>query len=91
MRFGSPVRPAAVSAATLLLVPAAARACSVCYGDPDSPATRGMQMAIFFLLGLTGLVLAGFAAMFFYFSNRSRKHSAENSLIVQRMMEASKR
>ena len=85
------VRPVTALAAILLVIPAAASACSVCYGDPNSPATKGMQVAILFLLGLTGLVLTGFVAMFLYFSNRSRKLSAENSVLIQRMMEASKR
>ncbi len=81
----------ALVAAVLFCLPAAAQACPVCYGDPNSPAAKGMQAAVLFLLGLTGLVLAGFAGMFFYFWNRSRKVSAENSVIVQSMMEASKR
>ncbi len=41
-----------VAFAVCLLVgaPSLARACSVCFGNPDSPHTQGMRSAIFFLL-----------------------------------------
>lgn len=50
-------------------------ACAVCYGDPASPQTKGMNMAILFLLAVVGLMLASFAAMFSYWMMRSRRIS----------------
>jgi hypothetical protein len=49
-----------------------AGACPVCYGAPDSSSTQGMTAAIFSLLGVTGGVLAAFAAMFFRIRRRTR-------------------
>jgi hypothetical protein len=66
-------------------------ACPVCFGDPQSPQTKGMSMAILFLLGITGTVLSGFSALFLYFWKRGRKLEIENTHLVQSMMEASKR
>jgi uncharacterized membrane protein len=36
----------------------AADACSVCFGDPDHAQTKGMNAAIFTLLGVTGGVVS---------------------------------
>ncbi len=58
---------AAVSAAS-----ADAWACSVCYGDPNSPMVQGMKAGIFVLLGCIGTVLLGFASLFVYWIYRSR-------------------
>lgn len=41
-----------------------AYSCPVCFGALDDPATNGMNVAIFTLLGVTGSVLAGFIAFF---------------------------
>ena len=32
-------------------------ACSVCFGQSDSPLAQGTNMAIFFMLGVTGIML----------------------------------
>ena len=34
-------------------------ACSVCFGNPDSPLTKGALAGVFFLLGVVLLVLGG--------------------------------
>lgn len=47
-------------------------ACSVCYGDPNSPMVQGMKAGIFVLLGCIGAVLLGFASLFIYWIYRSR-------------------
>jgi hypothetical protein len=53
----------------ILSHPAAAWACSVCYGEPNSPATRGLTWAIVVLgMAVVG-VLAGVVS-FFVHSNR---------------------
>ena len=46
-----------------------ALACSVCYGEPDSPMTRGLSWAIIALAGIVGLVLTA-VTMFFVHVNR---------------------
>jgi hypothetical protein len=45
-------------------------ACPNCYGDPASPMTEGLSMAIISLLGVTGGVLTAFAAFFLYLRKR---------------------
>jgi len=68
---------AAASAASLfaLLAAAPAAACSVCYGEAsdDSPLVAGAQMGIALLLGVTTLMLGGFAAFFLHLRNRARR------------------
>jgi hypothetical protein len=52
-----------------LAFPAIASACSVCYGEPESPASRGLSWAITALALIVMCVLAG-AVMFFVQANR---------------------
>ena len=59
------------------LAPRLVLACAVCYGNPASPQTRGMNFGIFTMLGVTGAVLGGFGGLFFSFARRARRHSAE--------------
>ena len=61
-----------IAVAWLMLAPAEAWACPVCFGAVDSPMARGMHWAIFALLGITGGVLCAFAAFFIYLFKRSR-------------------
>jgi len=49
-----------------------AGACAVCYGNPDSPLSKGMTAGIWVMLGCIGLMLAGFAGVFLYWMYRSR-------------------
>ena len=72
------MRPAAIGrgvllAALLALVPAAARACAVCFGASDSKLTEGMNAGILALLGFVALVQVGFIALFLRFRHRSKK------------------
>ena len=41
----------------LVLVPANLNACATCYGDPNSSAGKGMDMAIITLLGIIGPIV----------------------------------
>ena len=51
-----------------------ALACPICFGgDPDSDLARGMNWAVFTLLGLTGGVLTGFVGFIFHLIKRSRQ------------------
>lgn len=51
-------------------------ACAVCYGDPDSPMTKGIVAGVWVLLGCIFTLLTGFASMFLYWMSRSRRLSA---------------
>ncbi|HWQ93294.1 MAG TPA: hypothetical protein VN673_16585 [Clostridia bacterium] len=52
-----------------LLHPAPLLACSICYGEPDSPVSRGLTWAIVALGGIVVCVLGG-AVAFFVQANR---------------------
>jgi hypothetical protein len=64
--------PVALIMALMLAVPRAALACPVCFGQSDSPMAQGVNMGVFFLLGVVVVVLAGFAAFFIYLARRAR-------------------
>ena len=49
-------------------------ACSVCFGQSDSPLAQGTNMAIFFMLAVTGVMLASFAGFFIYLIRRKPEH-----------------
>ena len=64
----------------VLAVPRAALACTVCFGQSDSPMAWGAKMGVFFMLGLTVAVLAAFAAFFIYLIRRAKlTPDSENS------------
>ena len=63
--------------AAIGLAPRLSLACAVCYGAPGAAQTRGMNLGIFTMLGVTGVVLSGFGGLFFCFARRARRHSAE--------------
>ena len=46
-------------------------ACSACYGDPDSPMSRGLTWAIVALVGVISMVLTGVTAFFVHVNRRS--------------------
>jgi len=57
-------------------------ACSVCFGDPESPLTKGALMGVYVLVGVVGFVLAGIAGTGAFWIQRSRRlarPSAANS------------
>jgi hypothetical protein len=56
----------------LLVFAQPAFACPVCFGAPDSPQVRGMQMGILALLGVTVAVLGAFAGFFLYLRRRQK-------------------
>jgi heme/copper-type cytochrome/quinol oxidase subunit 2 len=79
MKRSQELRVLATAAAVTLLmaVPRALLACAVCYGASDSPQTRGMNLGIVTMLGVTGVVLGGFGGMIFCFARRARRHNPE--------------
>jgi hypothetical protein len=60
------------TAAILLASASPALACPVCFGAPDSPQVKGMQMGILALLGVTVVVLGSFAGFFLYLRRRQK-------------------
>jgi len=62
----------AVMTMFLLAVARPALACPVCFGAPDSPQVKGMQMGILVLLAVTVVVLGSFAAFFLYLRRRQK-------------------
>ncbi len=50
-----------------------AAACSVCFGDPDSPMSRGVVMGVMVLVGIIGFVLLGVAGTIAFWIHRSRR------------------
>lgn len=78
------LNPALVAAA-LLLVPRLAGACAVCFGDPDSPASRGLTVAVLFLVGVIVAVLAGvalFAVSMLRRNERQHEHGARGAALT---------
>lgn len=66
------VRALGMVCAFLVLRAPETLACAVCYGDPQSPLTNGMNMAILSLLGITGGVLAAMVVFFVFVRKRAR-------------------
>ncbi len=62
-----------LAALLALLVPDAASGCAVCYGAADSPMTAAMNNGILTLLGVVGVVQAGFVALFVSLWLRGRR------------------
>ena len=56
----------------LFLFPVSTYACAVCYGAADDPMTKGMNLAIIFLLGAIGTILLGIVAVTIYFARRAK-------------------
>ena len=54
-------------------------ACAACYGQSDSPLARGMNWAIFTLLGVVVCVLTGITTFFVVISRKSASARAVES------------
>jgi hypothetical protein len=67
-------------ALVLVGAPRAALACPVCFGQTDSPLAVATNMAIFFMLGVTGSVLAAFAGFILYLKRRAGSIDAVEAL-----------
>ncbi|MAJ44917.1 MAG: hypothetical protein CMF96_09280 [Candidatus Marinimicrobia bacterium] len=57
---------------TILFLPHIIHACAVCYGDPESPMTDGMNKAIIFLLSIIGFILLSIIFSISYFYRRAK-------------------
>lgn len=60
----------------LVAMPHGASACSVCFGDPTSPASKGLAWGVFALLGVVLVVLGGFTAFFIFLARRASAASS---------------
>ena len=60
---------------TALVTPTSALACAVCFGASDAPMAKGMNMGIFFMLGLVGAVLSTFTVFFVYLGTQAKRAS----------------
>jgi hypothetical protein len=60
-----------IIALCLAAMPGSVSACSVCFGDPTSPASRGLAWGVFALLGVVLIVLGGFTAFFIFLARRA--------------------
>ena len=69
--------------ATLAMIPSGAHACAVCFGDPESPLTKGADAGVMFLLGVVVTVLCGFASVFLYWMRRVRMNGQSVEGMVQ--------
>lgn len=63
------------------LVAAAAEACSVCNGAPESPLTHGAQQGVIVMLAITYTVLIGLGGMFFFIMARARRRVAALAMV----------
>jgi len=62
-----------ITTVSVLLLPAVAHACPVCFGGAEGPMAEGMNNGIVFLLGVIGAVQFGFAALFVGIWRRGRR------------------
>lgn len=69
------MKPQRLTALVILLIlcPSTAEACTVCFGNPDSPATKAAKLGILFLLAVTVAVLGGFGTVFLKWRKRARE------------------
>ncbi len=54
-------------------------ACAVCFGDANSQ--QAQNVGIFVMLGVTGVVLAGFVALAVYLWWRARRYQAAQEIL----------
>lgn len=50
-----------------------ARACSVCFGDPESPLVKGVNAGVIIMIGFVGFVLTGVAGTGLFWRQRGRR------------------
>jgi len=59
--------------AVVLMVPARAMACAVCYGDPNSLQVQGAEAGVLVLLGVIVTVLLSIAGMILFWILRAKR------------------
>ena len=61
----------------IILFPGVLFPCAVCYGNPDSPMSHGMNMGVLTLLGFIGFILCTVLFSIFYISNRTKNTNSK--------------
>lgn len=54
-------------------------ACATCFGDPNSKATQGMNLAIITMLTITGGVLSSFLSFIYILNKRAKDYAKKFS------------
>ena len=54
-------------------------ACATCFGDPNSKATQGMNLAIITMLTVTGGVLSSFLSFIYILNKRAKDYAKKLS------------
>lgn len=62
----------------VLITPQISRACATCFGASDAAATKGMNWAIFTLLGVIISLMVSVIIIIFKMNNRAKNISANN-------------
>ena len=65
--------PTKIISLWILFLPNIVSACATCFGDPNSNAGKGMDMAILTLLGIIGPILIAIAAGIISIGLKSKK------------------
>ena len=61
----------------LLASAAPSFACSVCFGETDSPMVQNLQVSVLFMVGVTYFVILSGVATFFVVRARTRRAAAQ--------------
>ncbi len=69
-----------LAVAAVLICASPVLACAVCFGDPESPLTKGALMGVYVLVGVVGFVLVGITATGVFWIQRGRRLSRLNEL-----------
>ena len=62
----------------MLFIPETVEAFATCFGDPNAPASQGMNWAIITLLGVTGGVLGGVIGTIISIANKTKNFQQLN-------------
>jgi hypothetical protein len=76
---GFMTRWVAVAVALLALSPHRVFACAACFGKSDSAMAQGMNMGIFSLLAVVGVVLSAVAGFFIFLARKSARTAGVNA------------
>ncbi len=64
----------ATTVAASVMLPEMARACAVCYGNPDSDMAKGAVAGVLVLMGIIVSVLGGIVGVTLFWMRRARRH-----------------
>lgn len=79
LRMLKSVLAATLAVLMTFVLPHAASACTICYGEPGNPLTEGVSAGVLVLLGVIVAVLAWFGGMIIFFARRASRRVAGKS------------